>query len=33
MIPYGRSWSGAGRYAVGKLIALLAVLSVLVGGR
>ena len=29
----GRSWNGVGRFAVGKLIALLAVLSVLVGGR
>jgi hypothetical protein len=33
VIRHGRSWDGVGRYAVGKLIALLAVLSVLVGGR
>ena len=33
MISSGRSWDGIGRYAVGKLIALLAALSILVGGR
>jgi hypothetical protein len=33
VISHGRSWDGVGRYAVGKLIALVAVLSVLVGGR